>query len=189
MILKHAVRAHAYYHSKHIYLCSLAFTIRCATCRTNGTYAPFEIQSTSSLYQLRLAVAKKLDCFPNNLVLGYQLDSDKAKMGSMSIQSDDELQMFIERMWPMLVQPRLANGKPSTCILKPIVVYFDACGTSITLDEETAHGNKKVPVSRYLYSLCRLIITLHFIDCITSIIFQAELLISIEWGVGYCITD
>ena len=60
-------------------------------------------------------------------------------MGSTSIQSDDELQMFIERMRPMLVQPRLANGKPSTHILKPIVVYFDACGTSITPDEETAY--------------------------------------------------
>jgi len=185
MILKCAVCAHAYYYSKHTYLCSLAFTIWCATHCTNGTYAPFEIQSTSSLYLLCLAVAEKLDCFPNNLVLGYRLDSDKAKMGSMSIQSDDKLQMFIERMRPMLIQPHLANRKSSTCILKPIVVYFNVCGTSITPDEETAHGNKNISVSHYLYSRCRLIITLHFIDCITSIIFQAKLLISTEWGVGY----
>ncbi len=85
MILKHVVCAHACYHSKCIYFYSLAFAIWCATRCANGTYAPFEIQSTLSLYQLHLVVAEKLDCFPDNLVLGYQLDSDKAKMGSMLI--------------------------------------------------------------------------------------------------------
>ena len=171
MILKHVVRAPACYHSKCIYLCSLAFSIQCATHCTNGTYAPFEIQDTSSLYQLCLLVAEKLDCFPDNLVLGYRLDSDKAKMGSTSIQTENELQMFIEQMQPLLVPPCLANGKPSTRIPKPTIVYFDACGTGITPDEETICGNKKALVSCYLYSLCGLIITLHFIGHITSILF------------------
>jgi hypothetical protein len=152
---------------KRIYLFSLAFSIRCATHHANGTYAPFEIQSTASLYQLRLAVAEKLDCFPDNLILGYRLDSDKAKMGSTSIQTENELQMFIERMRPLLVPPRLANGKPSTRIPKSTIVYFDACGSGVTPDEETIHSNKRTPVSHHLYRLCQLIITLCFIGYIT----------------------
>ena len=118
-----------------------AFTITCATQR-NNTNLPFTILSNISLEDLRITIAKKLNCYPDNLALAYKLDSDQAKMGSMSIQLDSELQMFVERMRPMIVAPRLSNGRPSTHVLKTVTVIFDAADTTNEPSEGSAHSNK-----------------------------------------------
>ncbi|KAF9222130.1 hypothetical protein BS17DRAFT_768100 [Gyrodon lividus] len=44
---------------------------------------------------------------------------------STSIQSEQELTLFIVRMHPMLVPPCLTSGKPSACLLKNVLVYFE----------------------------------------------------------------
>jgi len=127
-----------------------AFTITCATQR-NNTNLPFTILSNISLSDLRVTVAKKLNCYPDNLALAYRLDSDKAKMGLTSIQSDSELQMFVERMWPMIVAPRLSNGRPSARVLKTVTVIFDAADTANEPSEGPTHSNK---ASYHLYFVC-----------------------------------
>jgi len=130
----------------------LAFTIQCAVRRSNGMNVPFEISSGVSLSQLRLVVSEKLGCFTDHLVLQYQLDSDKAKMGVTSIQADSELDIFLAKMRSMIVPPRLANGKPSTRAPKNVVVYFEDAATTNVSNE--THGNKKAMASGYLYTLC-----------------------------------
>ncbi|KAI5983678.1 hypothetical protein EDC04DRAFT_2616087 [Pisolithus marmoratus] len=94
-----------------------------------------EISSTISLDSLCIAVAEK-----------YWLDSDKAKAGSLSIQTDEELDMFKGQMRLLIVPAHLANGKPSTCPLKNVLVYFEDAGRE---DVQPSHmstnkGNKAV---------------------------------------------
>ncbi|KAG6380462.1 hypothetical protein JVT61DRAFT_8607 [Boletus reticuloceps] len=102
-----------------------SFVIQCVVRRPNGTNSPFAIPSQITYDKLRMEVAKKLKCFPGTLRLQYRLDPNNTKHAAMSIQSAQELVLFITRMRPMLVPQRLANGKPSTRPLKNILVYFE----------------------------------------------------------------
>ncbi|KAF8120014.1 hypothetical protein EV363DRAFT_1460284 [Boletus edulis] len=103
------------------------FTIRCTAPRPDGSYAPFEIKSTIDFDTLRIAIGKKTERFAGLIRPQYRLDCDKAKQSFISVQSDDELEMFIRRMRSLIVPPRLANGKPSTRAPKdPLVQFGDA---------------------------------------------------------------
>ena len=92
-----------------------------------------------------------MNLYPDNLTLGYRLDSDKAKMGSTLIQSDLKLQIFVDRMRPMIVPPHLSNGKPSTRLLKQVIVIFDASAGANVPTEGPKHSNK---VSYCSYFVC-----------------------------------
>lgn len=103
------------------------FTIRCTVRRRDDTNAPFEIQSTITYDDLRTAIGEKIEQYPGLVRPQYRLDSDKAKQGLISIQSDNELEMFIRRLRPLIVPARLANGKPSARPPKdPLVCFEDA---------------------------------------------------------------
>lgn len=92
---------------------------------------------------LRIAVAEKLGRFPGLVALQYRLSNDNAKIGSISIQTNEELLLFKERLRKMIVPPRLANGKVSTRTPKPVLVYFE--DASIEMKETpTSSGSKKV---------------------------------------------
>ena len=98
-----------------------------------------------SLDTLRIAVAEKLGRFPGLVVLQYRLSNDNAKIGSISIQTCDKLQIFKERLRKMIVPPLLANGKVSTRTLKPVLVYFeDASSEMRETPLATSSGSKKV---------------------------------------------
>ena len=140
-------------HPHYLYVCSFAFqafTIKCSIL-WNNTYTSFTIQSDTSLEELHATVAQKMNLYPDNLTLRYRLDSNKAKMGSMLIQSDLELQIFVDRMWPMIVPPHLSNGKPSTRLLKQVIVIFDASAGANVPTEGPTHSNK---VSYCSYFVC-----------------------------------
>ncbi|KAF8446176.1 hypothetical protein L210DRAFT_840754, partial [Boletus edulis BED1] len=113
------------------------FSIQCAVHRPNGSNAPLSISSTIRFDKLRELVAEKLGRFTGLVQLQYRLDSDKAKDGMISIQNDDEFAMFMDRLRPLIVPPRLANGKVSARRLKPVSVLFEDAGLG---NEE--QGNK-----------------------------------------------
>ena len=75
-------------------------------------------------------------------MLQYRLSSDNTKIGAISIQTNEELLFFKERLRQMIVPPRLANGKASSRTPKPVLVYFE--DASETKETPTSSGSKKV---------------------------------------------
>ncbi|KAI6096096.1 hypothetical protein EDD16DRAFT_1720267 [Pisolithus croceorrhizus] len=124
-----------------------AFDIQCAVCLPDGGNSPFKISSTVTLDELRIAVSEKLHRFPGLVSLRYQLDSDKAKFGATSIQSEEELDLFKTRMCGLIVPQRLANGKLSTCLLKAILIFFEDVSTVDTKNPSTASNGNKAKLS------------------------------------------
>jgi len=103
----------------------LAFMIQCAVHRPDGSNSPFQVSSDISLDDLRYTVGEKLGHFPGQVLLRYRLDSDKAKAGATSIQTDKELNIFKMKMRDLIVPQRLANGKLSTRQRKNILVILE----------------------------------------------------------------
>ncbi|KIN97849.1 hypothetical protein M404DRAFT_10681 [Pisolithus tinctorius Marx 270] len=71
---------------------------------------------------------KKIRRYLGQIKLQYQLDSDKVKAGSISIQTDDKLDIFKARMRSLIVPKCLPSGKPSTHPMKTILIYFEDAG-------------------------------------------------------------
>ncbi len=124
-----------------IYLC-IEFDISGVVCRSDGANAPITISSKTNLDQLRVAVAEKLDRFPGLVALQYRLSSDNSKARAISIQSNEELKLFKDRMRQLIVPPRLANGKASSRILKAVLVYFEDASSEVK-EISTSSGNSK----------------------------------------------
>ena len=111
----------------------------------NGSNIPFIIRSDVTYENLHIIVAEKLRCFPGLLKLQYRLESDRAKAGATSIQSEEELSFFKDRMRGLIVPQRLPSGKISTRALKPVLVYFeDASEENVTNKAPPAASSKKV---------------------------------------------
>jgi hypothetical protein len=117
----------------------------------DGSNIPFIVQSDVTYENLHIIVAEKLRCFPGLLKLRYRLESDRAKAGATSIQSEEELHFFKDRMRGLIVPQRLPSGKISTCALKPVLVYFkDANEENVTITTNkaaSAASSKKVRVT------------------------------------------
>ena len=120
----------------------LAFDISGVVCRQDGANAPITVPSTTTLDKLRIAVAEKLGRFPGLVVLQYRLSYDNAKIGAISIQTNEELLLFKQRLRKIIVPPRLANGKVSTRTPKPVLVYFE--DASIETPTSSGSTGKKV---------------------------------------------
>ncbi|KAI6125920.1 hypothetical protein EDD16DRAFT_1517042 [Pisolithus croceorrhizus] len=120
-----------------------AFDIQCAVCLPDGGNSPFKILSTVTLDELHIAVSEKLHCFPGLVSLHYRLDSDKAKFGAMSIQSEEELDLFKMRMHGLIVPQHLPSGKLSTHPLKAILVFFEDVSTADAKNPSTAGNSNK----------------------------------------------
>ncbi|KAI9572444.1 hypothetical protein HD554DRAFT_2036032 [Boletus coccyginus] len=74
--------------------------------------------------------------------LQYRLDSDKAKQASTSIQTDDELDIFIGRLQDLIVPGCLPSGRKSTCTPKnPVVQFEDAASLG---NGSSSHPSKGV---------------------------------------------
>lgn len=86
-------------------------------------------------------------------MLQYRLSTDNAKIGTISIQTNDELRLFKERLRNLIVPPRLANGKVSTRTPKPVLVFFEDAGisseTKETLTASAGSSSKKVFINKY----------------------------------------
>jgi hypothetical protein len=96
-----------------------------------------------------MLVAEKLKCFPGLLQLRYRLDTDKPRTSATSIRTEDELEIFRDRMRLLLVPQRLASGNISTRMLKMVCVCFeDAADDTITRLGESNGISKKVRLSR-----------------------------------------
>jgi hypothetical protein len=106
---------------------------------------PFQISSTVNHDQLHMVVSEKLGRFPDHVKLQYRLDC-KAKTAFTSLQSDEELDVFIETMRSLIIPPRLANGKASTRPMKAVTVYFDdvASDDDSMAPESTGNCSKAV---------------------------------------------
>lgn len=126
----------------------IEFAIPAAVKGRDGSTLPFTCQSTVTLDGLRSQVAEKLRCYPGLLQLRYRLDTDKPRTSATSIQTEEELRIFKDRMRALLVPQRLANGKISTRILKMVRVSFeDAADDAITRLGESTGISKKVCLS------------------------------------------
>jgi hypothetical protein len=130
-----------------------AFNIASAIKHPDGSYAPFTVSSTVSFDELHIAIAKKIRGLAGLIRLQYRLDSDKPKACAMSIRSDEELDLFKERMRGLIVPQKLASGKVSTRVLKPVRVNFEDVGeqaASAPTTATTASG-KKVCHKSYMH--------------------------------------
>jgi hypothetical protein len=72
-----------------------------------------------------MMVAEKLGRFPGLVQLRYRLDTDKPKAGATSVTSEEELELFKDRMRSLLVPQKLPSGKISTRALKAVRVHFE----------------------------------------------------------------
>jgi hypothetical protein len=77
-------------------------------------------------------------------VLQYHLSNDNAKIGAISIQTNEELLLFKDRLRKIIVPPRLANGKASTRAPKAVLVYFEDASTEMKETPTSSSGSKKV---------------------------------------------
>jgi hypothetical protein len=110
---------------------------------------------------LKILVAKKLQCFPGLLELRYRLDTDKQKAAVTSIQTAEEFEIFKDRMRTLIIPQKLLSGKLSTRVLKPVMVSFeDGAGSDIpTSSHNSSHsGEKKVHITS-ITLLCFLLLT------------------------------
>jgi hypothetical protein len=128
----------------------VAFIISGVVRRLDGTNAPITVPCEVALDELRTVVAEKLGRFPGLVALQYRLGSDSAKAGAISIQTDNELQMFKDRMRKLIVPSLLSNGKPSTRALKPVLVYFEDSNNEQTETIKNTTNSKKVSVLQYV---------------------------------------
>ena len=115
----------------------------------DGSNSPFTIESSISLEDLRNVVAEKIGRHPNVVRLQYKLASDKVKAPTTSIQNNDELQIFMERMRILLVPQRLASGRYSKRVpTKNTMVCFEDAAVAEGKKAESADvkGKKKVRV-------------------------------------------
>ncbi|KAF8431517.1 hypothetical protein L210DRAFT_866544, partial [Boletus edulis BED1] len=104
------------------------FKIQCCVQQFQGSKlssSPFQIKSSITLTDLCDKVADKLNRHTHHVWLQYRLESDKGKPVFTPIQSDEELELFMDRMRPLIVPQLLSNGKISARPLKPILVIFD----------------------------------------------------------------
>ncbi|KAI6022251.1 hypothetical protein BKA83DRAFT_8627 [Pisolithus microcarpus] len=126
-----------------------AFDIQCAVCLPDGGNSPFKISSMVTLDELHITVSEKLHRFPGLISLCYRLDSDKAKFGATSIQSEEELDLFKTRMHTLIVPQCLPSGKLSTRPLKAVLVFFEDVSTADAKNPSTttSNGNKAKPSS------------------------------------------
>ncbi|KAG9317610.1 hypothetical protein JVU11DRAFT_1819 [Chiua virens] len=111
--------------------CKFEIQCQCAVQRGQGkvSLAPFQISSSVTLDKLRRIVAQKLHRFPGLVQLQYRLDSDKAKAAFTSLQSDEELKLFMQRMRLLIVPQRLPSGRVSTRALKNVQIIFEDAST------------------------------------------------------------
>lgn len=111
----------------------------------NGAHVPFPVNSDISFEQILILISQKLNCFPGLLKLRYRLDSDKARAPAMSIQTEEELEMFMSRMRTLIIPGKLANGKKSTHAKKAVTVYFEDANTeNVTRDVSEGTGKSLV---------------------------------------------
>jgi hypothetical protein len=96
------------------------------------------------LDKLRIAVAEILGRFPGLVMLQYRLSNDNAKIGYISIQTNEEFLLFKDRLRKLIVPPRLANGKASTRTPKAVLVYFEDASSEMKEIPTTSSGSKKV---------------------------------------------
>ena len=125
------------------------FTIQCAVCQPDGSNLPFEIPSTIALDELHDSVAKKLKHYAGLVLLQYRLDSNKAKVGTTSIETDTEFSIFKVKMRTLIVPQHLTNGKISTRPLKNCLVYFEDGGA----EHASGNGNKSVRTHKPVFKL------------------------------------
>ena len=76
--------------------CYKAFNIDSAMKNSDNSLIPLTIQSNVTFEELCINIGKKLNRFPGLLQLQYRLDNDKPKTGPTSIQTEEELKMFME---------------------------------------------------------------------------------------------
>jgi hypothetical protein len=104
----------------------------------DGNYSPFNVESTTSFDALRILIGEKLNCFPGTLQLVYRINNNKQ---SMSIRTEEELEIFMTQMRGQIVPPATKNGQPSTRAIKAVTVYFEDAGEA-TAKESSAASSK-----------------------------------------------
>ncbi|KAK2463990.1 hypothetical protein APHAL10511_004041 [Amanita phalloides] len=124
-------------------LATCVFKIPSAVKNPDGSNSPFTIESSISLEDLHNDVAEKLGRHPRVIQLWYKLTSNKAKAPATSIQSDEELEIFMDQMRVHLVPPRLANGKCSKRAPKNITICFEDAAAVEGKKAESSDGKGK----------------------------------------------
>ena len=120
----------------------------------DGSNSPFTIESSISLEDLRNTVAEKIGRHPNIVRLQYKLANDKVKAPTTSIQNNDELRIFIDRMRVLLVPQHLASGKCSKRVpTKNTMVCFKDVAVPVEGKKAESDGKGKKKVRVVVYQL------------------------------------
>lgn len=82
-----------------------------------------QIQSDVSWIALRELLARLLDIYPSSLQIQYRL-STQLKAPPVDLQNENDLRMMITLVEPLIVPPRLANGRRSTRKLRPVTIHI-----------------------------------------------------------------
>ena len=130
-----------------------AFKIPSSVKYSDGSNAPLTIFSTVTLDELKIIIAEKLHRFPGLIQLRYRLDTDKPKAGATSIRTEEELELFKERMRVLIVPRKLSSGKTSSRALKQFTVVFeDAAEEGAANEAQTKKTTgKKVRLNGFLF--------------------------------------
>jgi hypothetical protein len=121
----------------------IVFEISCVLWTQDGCDHPCIVSSSITYYMLHDVIGKKLSKRTEQVQLQYPLNMDKVKSQGVSIQSLEEFDLFISRMQPLIVPLRLANGKPSTCALRAVMVYFENVSEEMKESTGSATAEKK----------------------------------------------
>jgi hypothetical protein len=110
----------------------------------DGSMCPFRVPSSLTLQELHELVSDKLQCNLKLLQLYYRLDIDK--QSHTSIRSEEEFEIFMDRMRKHHLPAKLANGKMSTRIPKLVTAFFEdgIDGDSSSLSRTSQSKGKKV---------------------------------------------
>jgi hypothetical protein len=81
------------------------------------------VQSDITWMSLQECLAKLLDMYPSSLQVQYQL-STQLKALPLDLQTENDLKMMFMLVQPLVVPQLLANGRCSTCKLKPVMVQI-----------------------------------------------------------------
>jgi len=76
------------------------------------------------------------------------LDSDKAKVGATSIETDEEFTIFKAKMRTLIVPQRLPNGKISTRVPKNCLVYFQ----DGSVEDASGNSNQSVWTDKLIFT-------------------------------------
>jgi hypothetical protein len=119
LLLRHLLVAIAYN-----FICTVPFRIMLEIAnQRKGSRSIQEIQSTITWTTLQEDLARLLDVYPSSLQAQYRL-STQPKALPLDLQTENDLNMMVTMLRPLIIPPLLQSGRRSTRQMKPVTVHI-----------------------------------------------------------------